>query len=174
MKDIHSCSYFCDRPECVKAQRDELRDKLAVYEKAAPLCEKHQPNGGTRSGCLVCAGMKFDAALSRIDYLCGEPNEMECSGYDVHKNEDAVVEHVRLLKERFAALEERLEIAETNNLNDTIAFNMLRKEHADLEKWFADANKKIYYLELYGNKDCTAQAMEALAAEPPKGGNNDW
>jgi hypothetical protein len=101
MKDIHSCSYFCDRPECVKAQRDELRDKLA-------------------------------------------------------------------------ALEERLEIAETNNLNDTIAFNMLRKEHADLEKWFADANKKIYYLELYGNKDCTAQAMQALAAEHPKGGNNDW
>lgn len=26
---IHSCSYFCDRPECVKAQRDELRDRLA-------------------------------------------------------------------------------------------------------------------------------------------------
>jgi hypothetical protein len=27
--DIHSCSYYCDRPECIKAQRDELRDKLA-------------------------------------------------------------------------------------------------------------------------------------------------
>ena len=24
--DIHSCSYYCDRPECIKAQRDELRD----------------------------------------------------------------------------------------------------------------------------------------------------
>lgn len=24
MTDIHSCSYYCDRPECIKAQRDEL------------------------------------------------------------------------------------------------------------------------------------------------------
>ena len=28
MTDIHSCSYYCDRPECIKAQRDELRDRL--------------------------------------------------------------------------------------------------------------------------------------------------
>ena len=26
--DIHSCGYYCDRPPCIKAQRDELRDKL--------------------------------------------------------------------------------------------------------------------------------------------------
>ena len=26
---IHSCSYHCDRPECIKAQRDELRERLA-------------------------------------------------------------------------------------------------------------------------------------------------
>lgn len=25
---IHSCSYFCTRPECIKAQRDELRDRM--------------------------------------------------------------------------------------------------------------------------------------------------
>lgn len=24
--DIHTCSYYCDRPECMKRQRDELRD----------------------------------------------------------------------------------------------------------------------------------------------------
>lgn len=23
----HSCSYYCDRPDCIKAQRDELRAK---------------------------------------------------------------------------------------------------------------------------------------------------
>lgn len=28
MNDIHSCSYYCDRPACIKAQRDELRGKL--------------------------------------------------------------------------------------------------------------------------------------------------
>jgi hypothetical protein len=30
MTDIHSCSYFCTRPACVLAQRDELRDKMLV------------------------------------------------------------------------------------------------------------------------------------------------
>jgi hypothetical protein len=28
--NIHSCSYYCHRPACIKAQRDELRDKLAA------------------------------------------------------------------------------------------------------------------------------------------------
>ncbi len=26
--DIHSCGYYCDIPACIKAQRNELRDKL--------------------------------------------------------------------------------------------------------------------------------------------------
>ena len=26
--DIHSCGYYCDQPACIKAQRDELRNKM--------------------------------------------------------------------------------------------------------------------------------------------------
>lgn len=26
MSDQHSCSYHCDRPECIREQRDQLRD----------------------------------------------------------------------------------------------------------------------------------------------------
>jgi hypothetical protein len=33
MTDIHSCSYHCDRLECIKAQRDELRERLAQPEQ---------------------------------------------------------------------------------------------------------------------------------------------
>jgi len=33
MTDIHSCSYYCDRPGCIKAQRDELRERLAQPEQ---------------------------------------------------------------------------------------------------------------------------------------------
>ena len=33
LQDVHSCSYYCDRPECIKAQRDELRDRLAQPEQ---------------------------------------------------------------------------------------------------------------------------------------------
>ncbi len=32
MIDIHSCGYYCDKPLCIKAQRDELRDKLFAKE----------------------------------------------------------------------------------------------------------------------------------------------
>ena len=32
MIEIHSCSYFCERPDCVKTQRDEMRDNRA-YEQ---------------------------------------------------------------------------------------------------------------------------------------------
>ena len=39
MKDLHTCSYYCDRPECIKAQRDELRAKYSAllddYENMA-------------------------------------------------------------------------------------------------------------------------------------------
>ena len=34
MNDMHSCSYFCDRPACIKAQRDELRAALAAQPGA--------------------------------------------------------------------------------------------------------------------------------------------
>ena len=36
MTDIHSCSYHCDKPECIKAQRDELRSRLAQPEQDVP------------------------------------------------------------------------------------------------------------------------------------------
>lgn len=40
LDDIHSCSYYCDRPECVKSQRDELREAIAALrsERWIPDC----------------------------------------------------------------------------------------------------------------------------------------
>lgn len=26
--DVHTCSYYCERPECVRLQRAELRDRM--------------------------------------------------------------------------------------------------------------------------------------------------
>jgi hypothetical protein len=34
MSDIHSCSYFCERPDCVLSQRNELRDRLTAGASA--------------------------------------------------------------------------------------------------------------------------------------------
>jgi hypothetical protein len=41
---IHTCSYYCERPDCIRAQRDELRQKLeqaiqAEREACAKVCE---------------------------------------------------------------------------------------------------------------------------------------
>lgn len=72
-----------------------LREERDALKAAAPLCGKHQPSGGTRGGCVICSGLKLEAAFSRIDYLCGEPNEQGVSNYDLDYNEDRVVERVR-------------------------------------------------------------------------------
>ena len=33
-EQVHTCSYYCDRPECLKDQRDELRDRLEATPPA--------------------------------------------------------------------------------------------------------------------------------------------
>lgn len=95
----------------------ELEAELSQYKASAPLCEEHKPNGGARATCLVCACIKLSAAIDRIDYACGEPNEMEVSGYTIHCNEDVVVENVQKLKAERDALKadaERLEWMQDN------------------------------------------------------------
>lgn len=41
--DVHSCSLYCDRPECIKAQRDQMRDSTPGWR---PISEA--PRDGTR------------------------------------------------------------------------------------------------------------------------------
>lgn len=36
--NIHSCSPYCERPECIKAQRDELREAIAKKDAALLAC----------------------------------------------------------------------------------------------------------------------------------------
>jgi len=37
-EDIHTCSYLCQNPACIKAQRDELRGKyFRQFERPSPL-----------------------------------------------------------------------------------------------------------------------------------------
>jgi hypothetical protein len=65
------------------------------YQQAFPTCEEHKPNGGVRTECLECHIIKLTHALSRISYLCGEPNEMQVSEYDTHCDADLVVNSVK-------------------------------------------------------------------------------
>lgn len=38
-EDIHSCSYYCTRPACVLAQRDELRDTNGAGNQVPPTAQ---------------------------------------------------------------------------------------------------------------------------------------
>lgn len=96
----------------IEVLMNELKAAEEQLRAAAPLCKEHQPNGGARAGCLVCALQSLSSALSQIDYACGEPNEMNVSGYDVHCDDASVVrvvtEYVATMKARVAALESSL------------------------------------------------------------------
>lgn len=51
--DIHTCSYSCERPACIKAQRDELAQRLFELVAEAVAAE--------REACAkVCDHMKND------------------------------------------------------------------------------------------------------------------
>jgi hypothetical protein len=78
MSDIHSCSYYCDRPACIKAQRDELRDKFQVMQAQAEIDAKVQRIAALQSGepvVFTCHGNNAPA------YGCNKPGDMSGTYY---------------------------------------------------------------------------------------------
>jgi hypothetical protein len=45
---IHTCSYYCERPECIKRQRDEMRDAQTADARQEP---KHESWCSTLQEC---------------------------------------------------------------------------------------------------------------------------
>jgi hypothetical protein len=90
MTDIHSCSYYCDQPECVKAQRDELRDKLAKPEQELMIrgdirdgLVDNDAQPEQEDGCPVCGSDvhdrdaldKAEREIERLTALIAQPEQ---------------------------------------------------------------------------------------------------
>jgi len=89
---IHTCSYYCERPECIKAQRDELRQKLEQAEKQEPVAWRFQSAvGGWAYGKEPPIGSKYaveplyaapvhasDISQERVDETAKDRHEFEC------------------------------------------------------------------------------------------------
>ena len=129
-----SMSQYVNKDHYIAALESEvasLRAELAQHKASLPTCEKHKPDRGARSGCVICSGHALSHALSRIDYACGEPNEMECSDYDVHYNEDEVVKRVVALRAEVEGMRE-----------DAERYRWLREG-----AWVWEVEYKTYYLQ---------------------------
>ncbi len=101
----------CEGDVQVAAELRRLHAELQAHRDAAPLCDKHRPSGGKRAVCPICALQSLSHALSRISYLCSEPNEMECGPYDVHCDEGAVVKQVEAMRAENESLKAQLALA---------------------------------------------------------------
>lgn len=101
---------------------DDARDEIARLHRLSPLCDDHGVGNGTRSGCPYCVIRDKDAALSKIDYSLGTPNEMKCSQYDVDYDEirvttDMAREIARLIAENASLLALLREVEWEGNKN---------------------------------------------------------
>ena len=130
----------------IRAELDRLAARVAELERLAPMCKEHGTGSGTRSGCPYCSLIKQHQALSKIDYLCGPPNDQEVSAYDIHCDEDAVVVSVDRLAGENKRLREALE-------------------------WYASNGKQMFYApDSIGRSirvDFTERAKAALAGDKP-------
>ena len=78
-----------------------------------------------RDGCI-----SLSHSIDRIDYACGEPNEMGVSEYCVHQNDEAVVARVKGMRETLRNAEAELSVA-TAERDDS------RRKMIDLEEHVA-------------------------------------
>lgn len=114
---------------------EHLRAERDAGNRAAAWCDKHNPNGGARGLCVICSGMALSAALAKISYLCDGKNEMECGPYDIHCDENAVVEQVKALITEHAALRAEIKNARSrsaallSDLRAALEFHSARVAH---------------------------------------------
>jgi chromosome segregation ATPase len=123
MTDIHSCSYYCLREPCVRAQRDYLRDEnerlraqVATLERDGPQMERAREDGniimGTMRECLQDAQHALKCADGIGDILAADNQELRAQVAELQENgnrllavADSAALECRELRAQVAALQ---------------------------------------------------------------------
>ena len=74
--EVHSCSYFCDRPGCIKAQRDELRATKALpagVEREVGEASRMPGTDGFTMACFKAADVPVGTKLYATPQPSAEP-----------------------------------------------------------------------------------------------------
>lgn len=108
MSDVHTCSYYCDRQACIKAQRDDLRDRQAALQSGEPvawLCDAGD-GANVNATCSLAALADYTRFGRKITPLYTTPQPV----VDVNQ---------RLVADKYEKLEPALEalVDLCNNLN---------------------------------------------------------
>ena len=63
---VHSCSFYCTNPPCIKAQRDEMRAEMeALQDSHARICLEYMSQLGTCRKII----REHEAKLARVEGL---------------------------------------------------------------------------------------------------------
>ena len=78
--DIHTCSYSCQRPACIKAQRDELVQKLPKLVAEAVAAEREKVAAWMRSKSYATGhGDTIEDLLKELEWQVAEREREACA-----------------------------------------------------------------------------------------------
>jgi len=139
---IHSCSYFCDRPECVKAQRDELREQVEQLESLH--CKYHHCQCISRADCMFGKKLKFLQRAEQAERECQEQARLNGMGSEREARLRAQVEQLQreLAAERVENAHLRNEVAtERRHSEQAEQREQAAMEDSERMDWLEDITK---------------------------------
>ncbi len=108
--DIHTCSYSCQRPACIKAQRDELVQKLPKLVAEAVAAEREKVAAWMRARSYATGhGDTVEDLLKELEWQVAE-REREALGdiiLDYAERDDLSDSDESLLKHLFELIRAR-------------------------------------------------------------------
>jgi hypothetical protein len=162
--DIGTCSYFCDRPECIKAQRDELRgmfEKANATQPAAAVAEGGMPEPTAYEVMAYGRRQKLVTRADVADELVAQYRENDPTAevkYLLPAKE--VRTYAAAKDERIRALEARIEQLTGRSFSDRM-YPAMEAKLADAKEQIAELSRRLEAAE----KDAAGyRAMRTVAA----------